>query len=384
METVIYSFGSSAEEGYRPTGTLVFDAQGNLYGTTESGGAYDSQGVFHSGTVFELTPAAGAPWTKKILHSFGAPGDGFLPLAGLALDSSMNLYGTTSGGGADANGTVYRLASERSGSFAYQIIHDFKVSQHGGDGAYPEAPVTVDGKGNLYGTTYTGGPQGTGFAFQLSPASGNAWTEKLLAEIAGSEAALTIDSLGNLYGTTATGGTYLGGTVYELTPLPDGSWAETVLHNFPEYDDGDGMQPEGGVIFDPQGNLYGTTNRGGIPNDDAGTVFEIAAATVAMRPIITTTTLAVDPAADLVAGELITLTATVTPASGTLVPTGRVVFIDPAGGSFEMPLNGAGQAVYSGRTPAAGTYSLYASYSPDEGFAESRSATITKTVRASP
>ena len=387
-EKVVYSFGPSVADGYHPTGTLVFDAQGNLYGTTVSGGAYNDDGVYESGTVFELSPMAGGGWTKKILHDFGAAGDGFEPLSGLAIDSSGTLYGTTASGGTYSGGTVYELVRHPDGSRAYDVVHNFNPaqvnpSQVAGDGDYPEAPVAVDSKGNLYGTTYFGGPSGNGVAFELSPTANGAWTEKILTQVTGNLAALVMDSLGNLYGTLYLGGTYQGGTVYKLTPLPDGSWANTVLHNFSDYEaSGDGNDLQGGVVFDAKGNLYGTTAHGGASYWGAGTVFEIGAATVAMGPTITTTMLVIDPGSNLVAGEPITLTATVAPASGAMVPTGFVLFVDPAGGSVEVPLDGNGKAVYSGRVPAAGTYSVYATYGGFFGFSESHSATITETVAA--
>jgi len=113
-ETVLYSFcpaNGCSDGAYPESGNLVFDAVGNLYGTTAFGGAYQSAcGGHDCGTVFELSPDGGGKWTETVLHSFGNGTDGREPLASLIFDAAGNLYGTTAFGGADAGGTVFELS----------------------------------------------------------------------------------------------------------------------------------------------------------------------------------------------------------------------------------------------------------------------------------
>src|ERR1017187_8224217 len=142
-------------DGLIPYGGLIFDAAGNLYGTTGYGGTNDL------GTVFELTPAAGGTWTEQVLHSFGSGTDGAYPYAGLIFDGAGNLYGTTSGGGT-AHGTLFELTPAGGGTWTEQVLHNFG---NGTDGAEPLASLIFDGAGNLYGTTSYGGSYGGGGGF---------------------------------------------------------------------------------------------------------------------------------------------------------------------------------------------------------------------------
>jgi uncharacterized repeat protein (TIGR03803 family) len=142
--------------------------------------ATDEGGAYVYGTVFELTPKAGGEWKEKILHSFGGKGDGSNPRAGLIFDGYGNLYGTTSGGGANVYGTVFELTPRAGGRWKEKILHSFIDLDNG-----------------------------------AQPVSG-----------------LIFDSSGNLYGTTQSGGTYDAGTAFQLTPKADGGWAGNVLHNF--------------------------------------------------------------------------------------------------------------------------------------------------------
>ena len=277
-EKVLHNFNDDGTDGYQPVASLIFDAAGNLYGTTEAGGTYSA------GTVFELTPAAGGTWTEKVLHNFNSDGtDGFFPSAGLVLDAAGNLYGTTLGGGTSNRGTVFELTPAAGGGWTEQVLHNFNLD--GTDGYYPLAGLIFDAAGDLYGTTSSGGAYGYGTVFELTPAAGGTWTEKVLHSFnnegtdgVNPQAGLILDAAGSLYGTTVQGGTGSScpngcGTIFELTPAAGGTWTEKVLHNF---DGTDGYQPYADLIFDAAGNLYGTTEAGGTYS--AGTVFELTPA----------------------------------------------------------------------------------------------------------
>jgi len=269
---VLHSFQNNGVDGYYPYSSLIFDAAGDLYGTAYAGGSY---GV---GMVFELTPEAGGSWTESVLHSFIFNGtDGAYPTAGLVFDASGDLYGTTYYGGTNGAGTVFELISEGGGRWTKKILHNFNFN--GTDGGYPQAGLIFDRSGNLYGTTYAGGTHDFGTVFELMPESGGSWTESVLHSFnengtdgAYPVAALTLDASGDLYGTTYAGGASGYGTVFELTPEGGGRWTETVLHSF-NNNGTDGADPYAGLIFDRSGNLYGTTVAGG--THGYGTVFEL-------------------------------------------------------------------------------------------------------------
>jgi uncharacterized repeat protein (TIGR03803 family) len=255
-ETVLWSFGASGSgDGTGPNGSLAMDAQGNLYGTTHSGGA------FNSGTVFEIT-ASGA---ESVLYSFQNGADGAAPIGGPVLDKAGNIYGTTSSGGGGF-GTVFKL----SPSGEETILHKFRRSVT--DGEQPASSLVFGPRGDLFGTTEFGGAKGNGTVFVINPATGY---EKLLYSF-GSQisdgiwpfAGVTLDSNGNIYGTTLAGGVDGVGTVYSLTQ----SGTESVVHTFGEGRT-DGVNPYGGLLLDSQGNLYGTTFVGGIHGE--GAIYEI-------------------------------------------------------------------------------------------------------------
>jgi uncharacterized repeat protein (TIGR03803 family) len=261
-ESVLYSFADGS-----PTGALVFDAKGNLYGTTTSDGV-----TYHAGTVFELTPASGGTWNATVLYSFkgNGNGDGDSPTCGLIFDAAGNIYGTTERGGAKDSGTVFKLTLSK-GIWTESLLYSFTGES---DGASPYAGVTMDGNGNLYGTTLY-------CVFELKLTS-RGWQAAVLHDLRGagdglsSYSGIVLDKMGNLYGTTLEGGkgcNYPGcGIVFKLAPQSDGSWKETVLHNFESADDG--SWSTAGVVLDQSGNLYGTTNYGG-GEFGYGTVFEI-------------------------------------------------------------------------------------------------------------
>jgi uncharacterized repeat protein (TIGR03803 family) len=285
-EKKLHNFGITDTDGHDPLGALIFDAAGNLYGTTFSGGDKNN------GTVFEVSPNGSGGWTEKVLHSFGHGTDGIFPNPGLALDAAGNLYGTTYEGGyeqgqcaPDGCGTVFELTPNDSGGWTEKVLHNFNLDEM--DGIEPDAGVILDGAGNLYGTTALGGDYYGGTVFEVLPAGGGRWTEKKLlnfhqrGNIDGAlpQGGLVFDNAGNLYGTTSIGGDYCQsngndgcGTVFELTSNGSGGWAEKKLHSF-GIDGTDGTNPFSDLTFDAAGNLYGTTPFGG--DYSGGTVFQL-------------------------------------------------------------------------------------------------------------
>ena len=277
QEKVLHNFNFNGTDGLSPWAGLIFDAAGNLYGTTHQGGTYGA------GTVFELMPGAGGTWTEQVLHSFSDGADGGDPEAGLILDTAGNLYGTTATGGTYRDGTVFELTPAADGSWTEQVLYTFCSQANCTDGANPVAGLIFDAAGNLYGTTTGGGTSVYyGTAFELTPAGGGTWTEKVLHNFnsdgtdgSNPSEGLVFDAAGNLYGTTFYGGTYAYGTAFELTPAAGGTWTEKVLHNF-NRDGTDGSGPHGVLTMDAAGNLYGTTANGG--NNFGGTAFELTPA----------------------------------------------------------------------------------------------------------
>jgi len=270
-ETVLVNFGPSISKtvGSLPYSPLIFDPKGNIYGTTSSGGQYDQ------GTVFKLTPPAAGKtaWTPMVLFSFNGTTNGGYPTSGLVMDAAGNLYGTTQTGGAYEDGLAYKLSPPKSGTtWAETVIAVFD----GKNGNSPtNAAMIFDANGNLYGTTEAGGNgtldgRGYGLVFKLTPPiSGGRWTETALClfnmtDGEGPAAKLTFDQNGNLYGTTQYGGASNDGVVFKLTKpaLGKTAWTESVLVSF-TGPDGNGANPMAGVIFDNNGNLYGTTQYGG-------------------------------------------------------------------------------------------------------------------------
>jgi uncharacterized repeat protein (TIGR03803 family) len=279
-ESVLYSFNPNGVDGWGPTSPPVFDAAGNLYGTTEFGGTGGCS-IFGCGTVYEISPTGKATWKETILHNFsGSDGNQVHP--GLTIDSFGNLYGMTTQGGDYASGVVFEL-SPAGDSWTFSILHQFFG---GADGSHPFDALTLDAAGNLYGTASAGGGQsvackyGCGTVFELSPSSNGTWIERTLHNFTtrsndGTTPAskLTIDAAGNLYGTTSSGGGATNaGIVFELS-LHGDVWTESVLHNFNERS-GDGNGPTNGVAFDASGNLYGMTIGGG--THGKGTAFELS------------------------------------------------------------------------------------------------------------
>jgi uncharacterized repeat protein (TIGR03803 family) len=171
-EKVLHSFDDNGKDGTNPMAGLIFDAAGNLYGTTSSGGGTGCYGV-GCGTVFELTPSVNGRWTEKALHNFNGT-DGNSPLADLIFDAAGNLYGTTYYGGPYCGGagcgTVFRLTPGADGHWRETVLHKFCSTQTCSDGTFPAAGLILDSAGNLYGDTSSGGgSHNGGTVFRLKP-----------------------------------------------------------------------------------------------------------------------------------------------------------------------------------------------------------------------
>jgi len=289
----------------------VFDKQGNLYGATQQGGGSNCSPMAACGTVYQLAPPAkqGDPWTETVLHVFQGKqsNDGEFPSGGVIADTLGNIYGTTAYGGTGdcvllgikgGCGTVFELSppQTRGGEWTYTILYSFPTAK---EGYVPNGDLVFDSAGNLYGATIFGGGRGTtcdgfyggncGAVFELNPpkTKGDKWTEKVLHSFAGGtdganpNGGLVLDTEGAVYGTTSAGGSTdcQGpgcGTAFELKPptKTDGTWKENLLHVFTDGDDGAG--PNGSLVFDAKGALYGTGGGGG--SKSQGVVFQFAKA----------------------------------------------------------------------------------------------------------
>jgi uncharacterized repeat protein (TIGR03803 family) len=259
-ETLLHSF-DGFKDGGNPTGQVVLNSAGVVYGTTTIGGnpACTGSNGKGCGVVYELTLAG----VLTTLHAF-AGADGAYPYGGLIQDSSGNLYGTTSAGGAYGYGTVFMITSAR-----LQMLHSF--NNDGADGTSPYGGLIADSAGNLYGTTQGGGAFGGGTIYKVAPDG----TETVLysfcalsgcADGEGPFGGLVRDSAGRLYGTTVNGGSGYG-VVFKL----DDALRLTVLHTFNGTTDS--AYPQAGLALDSKGDVYGTTY-GGVA--DNGSVFEVS------------------------------------------------------------------------------------------------------------
>jgi len=278
--------------GDGPGGAPAFGPGGALYGTTTVGGAVGS------GALYRLVPSMqGAPWTETVLYSFNTyAGDGKEPAGPLAVAGNGAIYGVTESGGASGIGTVFRLAppAEEGGAWTETLLHTFAGPGNGGDWGLPNGVVLGPG-GALYGTAIGGlqvGHQGPctacGTVFQLTPppSPGRTWTETILHNFSGggfaedgtepnSPPVMSAD--GALYGTTLDGGIYDYGTIFALLPpsSPGAGWTEKILYAF--TGGADGGSPTA-VTLGPDGNLYGTTEFGGVAPDgttNQGTIFQL-------------------------------------------------------------------------------------------------------------
>jgi uncharacterized repeat protein (TIGR03803 family) len=277
-ENVVYDF-LGMPDGQNPIGNLISDHAGSLYGVTTNGGATGA------GAVFRLSPpTTGQAWTETILYSFQNQADGGFPAAGLLIDKTGALYGTTPYSGDLGEGTVFKVTPPaKSGNpWTESVLYTFGLSGAPDDGNQPMASLIADSTGALYGTTIFGGTQGNGAVFKLTPPSGGqtAWAETTLYSFQNNgdgalpSAALLMQKR-NLYGTTeGTGGTGSYGSVFQLAPPAAGmtAWTETTLYRFTGTTDG--KYPVSTLVADSVGNLYGTAEAGGPRN--CGVAFEVA------------------------------------------------------------------------------------------------------------
>jgi hypothetical protein len=312
-EKVLYSF-QGIPDGASPIGRIVSDSSGNLYGATTDGGSSSCISIVQCGTVYQLTKNGGI-WTETVLYVFqgSAKNDGASPLGGLVMDGSGNLYGTTGYGGTGdcvllgsmvGCGTVFRLSppSKKGASWTEAVLYSFPSSKYG---YVPWGDLVFDSNGNLYGATMFGGGKGTtcdpfyqycGVVFELKPPKkeGGAWTEKLLHAFSGLGAGqlsgdgaepnggLVLDDKGAIYGTTELGGFNCPhhssqgcGTAFKLAPRGDKSRDWTETILHSFGGVPDGATPQAGMTFDKNGMLYGTTEDGGGGNFASGTVFRL-------------------------------------------------------------------------------------------------------------
>jgi uncharacterized repeat protein (TIGR03803 family) len=277
-ETTLHAF-SGGLDGNQPAGGLIRDSAGNLYGTAFAGGAVNAPNCAGGGcgVVFELSPGSSG-WTETVLHAFQGLRDGALPFgSSLTFDNAGNLYGTTTAAGDYAScscGSVFELSPVAGGPWKETTLRIFD----GMDGNEPFGSLAFDSSGNLYGTTYMGGPPldcdgGCGLTFELSPSSSGYWPEARPHVFAQNSAynpsgSLVIDSAGDIYGVFQGGGPGNNGGIYRLSQVA-GAWEVTELFTFEPH----GINlPIGGLISDSSGNLYGTTASGGTHN--AGAIFQ--------------------------------------------------------------------------------------------------------------
>ncbi len=256
--TTLASFNGM--DGQNPLTGLVLDAAGNLYGTTEFGGAGYTGPDTGFGTVFEIAKGSG---TITTLANF----DGGSPTGGLVQDAAGNLYGTAVDDGTYDDGTVFEIAK---GSGTITTLANFDYT----DGAGPKGGIVLDAAGNLYGTTEYGGGGGYGTVFEIVKGTATITALASFNSADGPDGGLVLDTAGNLYGTTGFGGAYGDGTVFEVAHE---SGTITTLASF---NGADGVGPWGGLVQDAEGNLYGTTDGGlgctGSVETGDGTLFEIA------------------------------------------------------------------------------------------------------------
>ena len=261
-ETLVHEFNGS--DGNEPSAEVVFDPAGNMYGTTQFGGSHGE------GVAYKLT-RSGNSWTYGVIYNFAGGSDASWIYAGLSRDAAGDLYGTSYNGGISNQGTVFELTPSGD-SWQETVLHRFALA----DGIAPYGGVIVDPSGNLFGGTPIGGGMNCGgTTFELTPTSGG-WNFNTIYcflyhdNSDGPLADLSMDSAGNIYGTARYSGANQCGEVFKLTQQ-GGVWSRTVLHQF--QNNGDGCEPMSRVLVDANGNLYGTTRRGGA--HFSGVVWEI-------------------------------------------------------------------------------------------------------------
>jgi uncharacterized repeat protein (TIGR03803 family) len=259
----------------QPAAALTIDAAGNLFGASLANSAANDM-------IFELSPSSGS-WNLSRLYTFEGNADGQSPSTNLVMDAAGNFYGATYVGGHGFScfqgcGTVFKLSPDGSGGWTKTTIYNFGAFPT--DGNSPTGNLALDATGNLYGTTQFGGVYGSGTAYVLRPLANGTWKETILHHFGSTTASggnpqggVVLDAKGNVYGTLASGGVVNPacpsgcGAVFELSVV-SGKWQQTLRHVF---SGSDGRAPTGGVAFDKAGNIYGTTQLGG--KNSAGVVF---------------------------------------------------------------------------------------------------------------
>jgi hypothetical protein len=277
-------FNDAEPAGYTPTNGLIFDSAGNLYGSTFYGGSEDcGNGQGGCGVIFRLSPQKNRSWAYTEIYEFTGESDGLHPDTNLVFDAAGNLYGATYGTNSDAPGnpaksygTVFELSPSSSGPWNFTLLYTFTG---GSDGSQPNS-VAVDGSGNIYGSALSGGAANAGFIFQLTPTESGPWNETVIHHFSGCQdggypTEVIFDPKGNLDGTTEFGGAAgcgkPGGVVFQLTPQSGGTWQENEIYSFDASTDGGYPQT---LVFDSAGNIYGTGAIGG--KNGQGLVFKLS------------------------------------------------------------------------------------------------------------
>jgi hypothetical protein len=420
-ETVINNFcpeSGACPNGSYPNGPVIFDSVGNLYGITPEGGNTNCSAV-GCGVAFELSPV-GADWTETVLYVFCSPFTGVCqggndPGGGVVMDAAGNLYGqvapgafelSPSSGGWTEKLISFNVENSKSGltmdatgnifgmAFGVTGLVAFELSPNGKGGwnttvlyTFTTNPnptiwssLALDQAGNLYGTEtgwYIGPGNGEdeffGTAYKLSPGE-TGWTKTVIYTFSPDDSALegngpsggglVLDSAGNIYGTTMQGGTYGQGTVFELVaPVGMGSYEEKVLWSF---DGTDGSKPNGGLILDSAGNLYGTTPTGG--SSGAGIAFEISG--ILFDATATTLTLSLGQSSY---GEAVTLNAVVSSNAGP-PPDGETVTFMQGKTILATGVLSGGSASFTTSALSMGSKSITAVYGGDSKFFSSTSS----------
>lgn len=276
---VIYSF-TGGQDGAYPSSGLTIDAADNIYGTAFSGGTGTG-----FGTVFSLSNT-GSSWILRPLHQFTGGSDGAGPAARVIIGPDGALYGSTAAGGGGpcvlmngyhGCGTVYQLRppARAPATVIYNWNSIVLNSFSGSNGSYPQGDLTFDSSGNIYGTTINGGTPGWGVVYSLTRTNGR-WAENVLYQAQGNGdgeypwGGVVFDQSGNLYGTFSQNGPSSYGSVYKLARSGSG-WTESTVHGF-TFHGNDGATPQGGLVVDSSGNLWGTTVHDAT---GGGTVFEL-------------------------------------------------------------------------------------------------------------
>jgi uncharacterized repeat protein (TIGR03803 family) len=381
-ETVLYAF-NGASDGQLPASGLTFDAASNLYGTTLAGGASGH------GVVYELSPDNKGGWTEKIGYSFTDGADGAGPSGKVILDPAGNLYGGTLWGGAASSscgtgcGVVYKLTPQSVGQWTDQTLYSFCTLLNCADGSRASGALVLDAAGNLYGVTGEGGDLtdcalllGCGVAFELTPGKGS-WSETVLHTFTdgsdgGGLGPLLFNNAGELYGSAYRGGTQNGGDVFRLTPGSNGAWTFEVVYDFCSAANcADGADP-GNLAMDAEGNVYGITGAGGTLSH--GTAYELNY----KKATTNTMTSSSNPAWK---GQPIELTATLTSKAGSPPDGETVTFYNATKALGHGVLSGGSTSLLSSSL-SVGTHSLAAVYNGDANFMPSTSTILRQVINA--